>query len=100
MNNLDSTYFFPQVLQVVPNEEFGLYVYFNDGSVRFYDMEPLLNPGTVFEKLRDISIFRSKLTILNGTVAWDINGNRDSRDCIDIDPLVIFESPMVDDPLK
>ena len=51
MNNLDSTYFFPQVLQVVPNEEFGLYVYFNDGSVRFYDMKPLLNPGTVFEKL-------------------------------------------------
>ena len=100
MNNLDSTYFFPQVLQVVPNEEFGLYVYFNDGSVRFYDMKPLLNPGTVFEKFRDISIFRSKLTILNGTVAWDINGNRDSRDCIDIDPLVIFESPMVDDPLK
>lgn len=100
MNNLDSTYFFPQVLQVVPNEKFGLYVYFNDGSVRFYDVEPLLKLGTVFEKLRDISIFRSKLTILNGTVAWDINGNRDNRDCIDIDPLVIFESPMVDDPLK
>jgi len=99
VQDLDFTYFYPKVCQVFPNESYGLYVYFNDGSVRFYDVRHLLNKDTVFEPLQDINVFKSTLTILNDTVAWDLKGNRDERDCIDIDPLVLFEAPIVEDPL-
>ena len=97
---LDRKKFIPKVLQVVPTNGFCVYVYFNDGSVRLLDMKPLIKPDTIFEQLSDISYFKSKLTVINDTVAWDIGGNRDTRNCIDLDPCVIFEQPAVQDPLS
>ena len=98
--SLDYTLFWPKVLQVVPTDDYGVYAYFNDGSVRFIDVKPLIKPGTVFEPLVDISFFKEKLAVINHTVAWDIGGNRDPCKCVDLDPLVIFERPMVPDPLE
>ena len=46
---LDFSRFFPCVLQAVATDDFQVYVYFNDGSVRLLDAKPLLQPGTVFE---------------------------------------------------
>ena len=34
----------PKVLQAVAGENFTVYLYFNDGSVRLYDAKPLLEP--------------------------------------------------------
>jgi len=42
---------------------------------------------------------KSKLTVLNGTVAWDMSGNRDTYKCIDLDPEMIFNNPEVPDLL-
>ena len=67
--------------------------------MRFFDVKPLIKPGAVFEPLQDIEYFKSKITIINGTVAWDIAGNRDPYKCVDLDPLVLFEQPAVPDPL-
>ena len=39
------------------------------------------------------------MTVLNGTVAWDLEGNRDETRCIDIDPFTVYDSPVVKDPL-
>jgi hypothetical protein len=99
MNSLDKTHFFPQVLQVVPGKNYQVYAYFNDGGVRLIDVSPLIKTGTVFEPLRDKQRFDSLLTVINGTVAWDIGGNRDEGNCIDLDPLSLFDSPLVPDPL-
>jgi len=96
---LDKSNFFPKVLQVVPTEKYSIYVYFNDGSVRLFNVKPLIKVGTVFEPLLDINFFKSKLSVINGTVSWDIGGNRDPRKCIDIDPFVIFNEPVIADPL-
>jgi len=96
---LDKSFFWPKVLQVVPTDTFCVYAYFNDGSVRLFDVKQLIKPGTVFEPLQDIEFFKSKLAVINDTIAWDIGGNRDVRKCIDIDPLVVFEEPAVADPL-
>lgn len=30
-------------------------------------------------------------TILNGTLAWDVTGNRDCSKCLDIDPEMLYE---------
>ena len=39
----------PKVLQAVAGENFTVYLYFNDGSVRLYDAKPLLELGGVFD---------------------------------------------------
>ena len=96
--SLDKTNFWPKVLQAVPTDNYGVYAYFNDGSVRLFDAKPLIRPGTVFEPLHDINFFKAKLAVINSTVAWDIGGNRDPRKCVDLDPFVIFEQPAVADP--
>ena len=73
-------------------------VYFDDGSIRDFDAMPLLEKG-VFAPLKDGGRFRSAITVLNGTLAWDLQGNRDETACLDVDPLVIYrESPEVDEP--
>ena len=74
-----------------------VYAYMNDGSVRKFDVKPLIKKGGVFKKIEDKEIFKNTLTVLNGTVAWDIAGNRNIYKCIDIDPMTIFKSPAVPD---
>ncbi|MCD8347403.1 MAG: DUF2442 domain-containing protein [Lachnospiraceae bacterium] len=96
-SRLDFRFFSPEVYQAVAGKNFIVYAYMNDGSVREYDVKPLIKSGGVFKVLEDESVFRQKLTVLNGTVAWDIGGNRDEYRCIDIDPCEIFDSPMVSD---
>ena len=91
--------FWPTILQVIPTDNFEVYAYLNDGSVRLYDVKPLLKENTVFEPLMDIQTFKDKLTIINDTIAWDMGGGRDQYKCIDIDPFVVFEQPAVADPL-
>ena len=100
IQKIDKTNFWPKVLQVVPTDDYKVYVYFNDGSVRLFDVKPLIKHGTVFEPLFDIEFFKSKLAIINETVAWDIGGNRNPQKCVDIDPFTIFEQPAVNDPLS
>jgi hypothetical protein len=91
--------YWPQVVQVVPSDDFTVYVYFSDGSVRLTDVKPLIHPGSVFEPLSDVEVFRSRLTVMNDTVAWDLSGERDSRQCLDLDPFTIYEGAVVGDPL-
>ena len=83
------------MLQAVATDDFQVYVYFNDGSVRLLDAKPLLQPGTVFAPLRDIAVFKDTLTVLNDTVAWDLSGKRDGVDCLDLDPETLFALPAV-----
>lgn len=100
MSKLNFEYFYPQVLQVLPTDNFEVYAYLNDGSVRLYDVKPLLKEKTVFEPLMNIQTFKEKLTVINYTIAWDMGGNRDPYKCIDIDPLTIYEKEPVKDPLE
>ena len=50
--------------------------------------------------MKDIEIFRNKITVLCGTVAWDLRGDRNTVECIDIAPDVIHEGMLVRDPLE
>jgi hypothetical protein len=89
-----------KVIQVIPTDEFKVYVYFSDGVIKLYDMNPFLNKG-IFTKISNLDVFKSKCTVMNSTLAWDLSGKRDSTDCIDIDPETIYlNSQIVDDPLN
>ena len=91
---------YPKVLQSIAGENFTVYAYMQDGTIRLYDAKPIIGKGGVFEPLKDESFFRERLTVMNGTVAWDLSGRLDPRDCIDIDPFTIAECPVAADPLK
>lgn len=93
--------YMPKVLQAVAGENFTIYLYFSDGSVRLYDAKPILERGGVFEPVQDENFFREHLTVLNDTAAWDVNGDFDPCSCIDLDPIELYESSVVvADPLE
>ena len=92
---------FPAIVQAVPGADFTVYAYCNDGAVRLVDVKPLIALGGVFTPLADSGFFRSRLTVLNDAVAWDMTGDRDPAECIDLDPCQIFETAeIVEDPLQ
>ena len=64
------------IVQVVPFEDYTVDVYFEDGKIVCYDAKPLLDKK-VFEPLKNLNFFMNACTILNGTLAWDITGDRD-----------------------
>lgn len=87
------------VVQVFPQDNYTVYVYFDDGRIKLYDMAPLIGKG-VFSKIADIDTFTDKCTVLNNTLAWDIEGNYDPYNCLDIDPIQIYKNGKdVKDPL-
>lgn len=91
----------PQVVQVLAGEDFTVYAYFLDGAIRLLDAKPLLRQGSVFTPLCDETIFRNCLTVMNGTVAWDLDGTRNVSTCIDLDPCELYDRcPAASDPLQ
>ncbi len=81
---------FHDIVQVIPYEDYTVYVYFEDGKIVCYDAKTLLKKK-VFEPLKDINFFMNACTILNGTLAWDVTGTRDCSKCLDIDPEMLYE---------
>lgn len=79
----------PEVVQVKPNLDYTVLVYFSDGKVVKYNVEPMLSKE-VFSPLKDKHLFIYACTIINNTLAWDISGNRDEMDCIDIAPETLY----------
>ena len=86
----------PQIVQVVPTDEYKVYVYFEDGKIVLYDVSRLLEKE-VFKPLRDKKFFMSKCVILNDTLAWDVSGDMDPTRCIDIDPDTLYSLEAVED---
>jgi hypothetical protein len=85
----------PEVLQAVAVRPYIVHAYMNDGSTREYDVEPAIKKGGVFAPLQNEELFYGRITVLNGTVAWDISGDRDPTKCIDIDPCTIQQQVAV-----
>lgn len=55
----------------------------------------------MFSRIADTGVFRNTCTVMNGTLAWDVNGDRDPYACIDLDPDTVYEKAVVArDPLS
>jgi hypothetical protein len=74
-----------QVIQVLPTKDYKVYVYFADGKIKLFDASSLVEKG-IFRKLKDIELFMKSCTVINGTLGWDISGNHDANECLDLDP--------------
>ena len=91
----------PTVVQALAGDDFTVYAYFSDGTVRKADIKPLIERGGVFSALADREFFEGRLTVLNDAVAWDVTGDRDETRCIDLDPWSMYETAVVvSDPLE
>ncbi len=77
------------IIQVTPHVDYTVTVYFSDGKIVIYDVRPKLDQG-VFKALKDISVFMKNCKIMNDTLAWDLTGNNDPSQCIDIDPDYLY----------
>lgn len=96
---MDNNYF-PEVIQVIPTEDYKVYIYFDDGSIKLYDSKDIIDKG-IFQVLIDKEIFMETCTVLNGTLAWDIEGNYDNSKCLDLDPLELYNTcPDVEEPIE
>ncbi|MDW2796957.1 DUF2442 domain-containing protein [Clostridium boliviensis] len=82
--------YFPVVVQVIPLDNYHVQVFFDNGKIVDYNATNLLQ-GEVFKPLQDIQTFKDTCTVLNDTLAWDISGNRDPSESIDIDPFTLYE---------
>ncbi len=88
---------FPKVVQVIPMKNYSIFVYFEDGKIVCYNAQSILEKE-VFRPLKDINVFMDTCTVLNDTLAWDIQGNRDGTACLDIDPDTLYELPCAEEP--
>ncbi|HHW01582.1 MAG TPA: DUF2442 domain-containing protein [Thermoanaerobacterales bacterium] len=94
---MDNRYF-PEIDQVIPTRDFKVYLYFDDGSIKLFDAREIIKKG-IFRKLQDIDLFMNACTVLNGTLAWDLEGNYDETKCLDLDPIVLYKTcPDVEEP--
>jgi hypothetical protein len=86
--------YFPVVVQVIPLDNYHVQVFFSDGKIVDYNATKDLQNG-IFQQLQDIKVFKDTCTVLNDTLAWDLKGNRDTLNCIDIDPFALYELPSI-----
>lgn len=92
--------YFPVVVQALAGDDFTVYVYYSDGSIRLADIKPIIEQGGIFSQLADPTFFRDRLTVMNQAVAWDVTGTHDRASCIDLDPVEMYETArVVSDPL-
>ncbi len=82
---------FHNVLQVVPTNEYKVYIYFADGKIKLFDASELIKKG-VFQQLQNIDMFKNSCTVLNDTLAWDLSGKFDPYNCLDLDPEELYNS--------
>ncbi len=95
--------YMPEVKKVLPAENFEVYAYFTDGSIKLFDCKPILDnakANSAFLPLKDEKYFYETLDCLNGTVAWDVAGNHNEEKCVDVDPFLVYDSPWVLDPTE
>ena len=89
---------FPKVVQVIPMQDYSVYVYFEDGKIVNYDMSQMIEKEA-FCCLKEIEIFLDRCTVMNDTLAWDISGNWDNTTCLDIDPDTLYALPFIRDAI-
>lgn len=79
----------PEVVQVIPNDNYVVEILFADGKIVYYDAKLLLEKG-VFQRLKDKTFFMERCTVMNHTLAWDISGRYDETNCLDLDPDMLY----------
>ena len=73
----------PNLINVIPLENYMLELQYENGEKRIFDVKPYMQ-GEWYEKLKDISLFRTVKVIENWTVEW--------AEGQDIEPKELYEN--------
>lgn len=79
---------YPAIVNVKPDDDYVLYLEFDNGVQGWMDMKPFINYG-VFQKIKDRSMFK-QVRIKFDTVEWDCG--------VDLDPEYVYEKCMKSEP--
>jgi len=91
--------YWPEILQVIPTDDYKVYLYFNDGYIRLYDASDLVQKG-IFKQLQENNLFVETCTVINHTLAWTPDRSYREDNCLDLDPVVLYKTcPIVEEPL-
>ncbi len=71
---------YPSVKEVVPRDDYTLFVVFDNGENGILDMKPILDFG-VFRRIKDYETFR-RVRVALDTIEWDCG--------VDLDPEFIY----------
>ena len=92
--------YWPEVIQVIPMDNYMVYIYFDDGTIRLFDASKLITQG-VFGVLQQDNLFVETCTVLNHTLAWTPDRSYREETCLDLDPINLYENcPIVSEPIK
>ena len=58
-----------KLIDVVPLQNYMLELHYENGEKRIFDVKPYLK-GSWFEKLKDVSVFKTVKVVDNWTVEW------------------------------
>lgn len=72
---------YPSVKEVVPGNDYTLFVTFEDGVNGNIDMKPFISTG-IFQRIKDIDMFK-KVRVVFDTIEWECG--------VDIDPEFIYD---------
>ena len=84
----------PKLFQVLPTDDFKVYLYYDNGEIKLYDCAWVLKETGIFTKIHDIEVFKEICTVMNGTLAFDTSLVRDPSSCIDICPDTVYEDSL------
>jgi len=91
--------YWPEILQVIPTDDYKVYLYFNDGHIRLFDASELVQKG-IFRQLQADNMFVKACTVINHTLAWTPDGSYRDDTCLDLDPIELYKTcPIVEEPL-
>lgn len=79
---------YPSVKEVVPRDDYTLFVVFENGENGILDMKPILDFG-VFQRIKDYETFR-RVRVAFDTIEWDCG--------VDLDPEFIYAKCKADVP--
>ncbi|MDR2065096.1 MAG: DUF2442 domain-containing protein [Prevotellaceae bacterium] len=76
----------PRIINVIPENDYVLHVWFTNGEESRFDIKPYLNNG-IFRELQDVSMFCSVKPFI-GTIQW-ANGADLCPDTVYLDSIKI-----------
>jgi hypothetical protein len=78
----------PAIINVTPEENYILYIEFDNGEYGWLDMKPFLGYG-VFQRIKNQNVFQ-QVRIKFDTIEWDCG--------VDLDPEYVYEKCMKSEP--
>lgn len=81
----------PTLYQVVPTDDFKVYLYYDNGEIKVYNCDFILTEGSAYDKIKNIENFKGLCTIMGKTLAFDISEVRDPYTCIDFCPDLLYQ---------